>query len=284
VLLLCEPGVAIEPLARVLHAQTTREAPFVVFDCAAVRAEHVEAALFGGVGPLGSEVGCLRVAASGTLLLLDLPALPLAVQSKLAEALGAGEAATAEHGERYAVRARIVASARRDPEKLAQHGRFDAELWRELGAVTCRIPPLRECGDDMSSLSLLAIDRACRRHGRGPIGIEPEALAELRAYDFPGNHQELEHLIDRAVAHARGARLTPADFAAGRLLAANSGEDPLAQPLEQLERKALVAALIRADYNKSEAARLLGLPRSTLNDKLRRHQLEDNTDNVPRPN
>jgi DNA-binding NtrC family response regulator len=282
VLFLSEPGVPIEPLARVLRAG--REAPFVVFDCASGRAEQVEAALFGGAGPLGLEVGCLRVAANGMLLLLDVPALPLAAQGKLARALGEREAATAELGERYEVRARIVASARRDIAQLAQHGRFDGELARELAAVTLRVPPLRECGDDLASLTLLAIDRACRRHGRGAIGIDAEALAELRAYDFPGNHQELEHVIDRAVAHARGARLTTADFTAGRLLAARGGGDPFAQPLEQLERQALVAALIRADYNKSEAARLLGLPRSTLNDKLRRHQLEDHADDVPRPN
>jgi transcriptional regulator of acetoin/glycerol metabolism len=106
------------------------------------------------------------------------------------------------------------------------------------------------------------------------MGIETEALAEMRGYSFPGNHRELSLIIDRAVAGAHGLRLTLTDLSIGRL-AANSGDDPLAGSMEEVERRVLLHALSRAGGNKSEAARLLGLPRTTLLDKLRRHKLDE---------
>jgi DNA-binding NtrC family response regulator len=284
-LFVSEPGVAIEPLARLVHNQShAAGAPFVVLDCAALRSEHADAALFGGSGPLGREVGALAVAASGSLLLVDVPALPLAVQRKLALALVNGRAERCNEPEWYKVSAQLMATSLQDLLVLANQGRCAAELADHLVPHECRVPALRDCGPDVPSLVLLAIDRACRRYGRGPIGIEADALAALRAYDFPGNHVELDALVDRAVAAALGLRLTLADFAAARSLAADGGEDGLRGSLEEIERRALVQALMRAGGNKSEAARLLGLPRTTLLDKLRRHKLVEAGPDNPRAN
>jgi len=278
-LFLTEPGTAIEPFARVLHdhgrEHGRKVAPFVVLDCSAVRAEQAEAALFGGVGPLGPEVGCLRAAEGGSLLLVDLPALPGPLQLKLSAALARGRALTVDESESYEASARIVASARRSLPELVSEGALQAELAEQLAPAVCRIPALRECSEDIPSLVLLAIDRACRRLGRTPLGIEPDALAVLREYGFPGNHAELELLVERAVEIAPGPRLRLEDFAKSRVLAARSGaEDPWAATLEEIEKKALTSALERAHGNKSEAARLLGVPRTTLLDKLRRHKLD----------
>ena len=284
VVFIAEAGVAVEPLARLLHAQAAPDAPFVVMDCAAVRVEQAAAALFGGDGPRGSEVGCLRVAEGGILFLIDVPALPLAVQKQLAFAMSSGRARRTGTEDTYPVHTRVLVSTQRDLVGLASEGRFSVELADQLAPVVCQVPPLRECSDDVTSLVLLAIDRACRRHARGSIGLESEVLAELRAYDFPGNHAELEQLIDRAVAHARGLRLTQTDLAKARISAAEGGESLLDSPYEVIERKLLVHALARAQGNKSEAARLLGLPRRTLLDKLRRHKLDDAPNDIPRPN
>jgi two-component system response regulator HydG len=283
VLCVAEAGVAVEPLARFVHGKAEHAAaPFVMLDCAAVRAEHAEAAIFGGLGPLGPEVGALRVAAAGTLLLLDLAALPLDVQHKLAGALASRKAQLQGSEEAYAVQARVIASVREDVFLLSSQGRFAAELADQLAPGTCRIPPLRECGEDVSSLALLAIDRACRRHGRGPVGIETEALAELRRYAFPGNHWELERIIDGAVTQATGIRLSVADLALSH--GPKPNEDVLHATLEEIERRALVHALLRAAGNKSEAARLLAIPRTTLLDKLRRHKLDEAPQETPRAN
>ena len=284
VLCVAETGVAIEPLARFVHAQAEHgSAPFVMLDCAAVRAEHAEAAVFGGLGPLGPEVGALRVAAAGTLLLLDVAALPRDVQHKLADALSAKQAKLQGSDEAYAVQTRLIASAREDVFSLASQGRFANELADQLAPGTCRIPPLRECGEDVTSLALLAINRACRLRGRGPLGIETEALAELRRYPFPGNHLELERIIDSAVTRASGIRISAADLALGHG-PSKSSDDALVGSLEEIERRALVHALSRAGGNKSEAARLLAIPRTTLLDKLRRYKLDESAPDNPRPN
>jgi DNA-binding NtrC family response regulator len=283
VLCVAEVGVAVEPLARFVHGKTAHAAaPFVMVDCAAVRAEHAEAAIFGGVGPLGPEVGALRVAAAGTLLLLDVAALPRDFQHKLAVALSSRKAQLQGSEEAYTVQARVIASVREDVFLLSSQGRFVAELADQLAPGTCRIPPLRECGEDVSSLALLAIDRACRRHGRGAVGIEPEALAELRRYAFPGNHWELERIIDRAVTQTTGIRLSVADLALSH--GPKPSEDVLQASLEEIERRALVHALLRAAGNKSEAARLLAIPRTTLLDKLRRHKLDEMSPDTTRAN
>jgi DNA-binding NtrC family response regulator len=285
VLCVAEAGVSVEPLARFVHAQAQQVgAPFVVVDCAAVRAVHTAAALFGGVGPLGPEVGALRVAAAGSLVLLDVAALPLEVQQKLALALQSRTAQLEGGEESYAVQARLIASVREDVFILARQGRFAAELADQLAPGTCRIPPLRECGEDVESLALLAIDRACRRRGRGPLGIETDALAELRSHDFPGNHLELERIIDGAVTDARGIRLSRADLGLGGGSPGKSSEDVLQGSLEEIERRALVHALLRSGGNKSEAARLLCIPRTTLLDKLRRHKLDESAPENPRAN
>ncbi|MET0385861.1 MAG: sigma 54-interacting transcriptional regulator, partial [Polyangiales bacterium] len=265
VLLTSEPGCELEPFARVLHTR----GPFIVLDCAAVRAERAEVALFGGMSDAGPDVGCLSAAEGGSLCLLDLPALPLAAQAQLARALASGWVLSEGDRGSYPLRARLITSARSGLDTLADEGRFCRELAEQLSPVVCRVPPLRECGDDLGSLVLLALDRASRRQSRGALGIEPDALAALRDYDYPGNHAELEHIIDRAVAHARGMRLTLADLAMGRVLPARNDIDEWAAPFEAIERKALMHALARARGNKSEAARLLGMPRSTLLDKLR---------------
>jgi DNA-binding NtrC family response regulator len=271
VLFVIESGLAIAPLARLLHTQ----GPFIELDCGSVRADLADAALFGGDAGHGPEVGALRIADHGCLLLHDLPALPLAVQEKLAWALSSGRAVAVGATESYALGARLIVSARGSVEELAAMGRFSRELAHQLAPVTCRVPPLRECREDIVSLVLLALDRGGRRHGRGPIGIEPDALSALRAYDFPGNHVELDQMVERAARHARGVRLSLADFVAARALPGDTTVDIWDAPLADIERKAIARALARSGGDKGEAARLLGLRRGTLQDKLRRLALDE---------
>jgi len=280
VLFVSEPGSALLPYARLLHDK----GPFIVFDCASVRADEADGALFGGALAHSHEVGCLRAAEQGTLLLLDLPALPPALQTKFAWAVCHGRALTAAADQSYPVRARILASASADLDKLAAAGRIAPELAHHLSPHVCRVPPLRECTDDIVSLVLLALDRACRRRARAPLGIEPDALAALRAYPFPGNHAELDQLIECAVQHARGPRLGLADFARTPVVPEAQAADLWSLPLEELERRALLHALTRARGDKNEAARLLGITRRSLLDKLRRHKLEEPLKSGPRPN
>src|SRR5690606_4824207 len=138
------------------------------------------------------------------------------------------------------------------------------------------VPPLRERREDMGSLVLLALDRACRVFGRDVLGIEPDTQKLLEAHAWPGNLRELQWVIDRAVAVAPGPKVRPIDLPPlAPAKAAAAAADPLDGTYVELERKVLIRALERAAGNKSEAARLLGLKRTTFLDKLRRHELNE---------
>ena len=272
VAIVAEGGIPIDHVARRLHqASPRKDKPFVVADCGGVDGDSADAALFGD----GEQPGWLALAEGGTLLLADVVALPPAAQAALADALASQQARTVE-GVTYAVDVRVVATSRLPLDSLQDVQALDAELAQWLGAIEVRVPALRERREDIPSLALLALDRACRVLGRGPIGIEQSALDVLLGYSWPGNLRELQHVIDHAVANAQGEQVRRADLpsllAAGRV-----PEEAPAVSLDgtyaELEKRILVQALERADGNKSEAARLLGLKRTTFLDKCRRHEL-----------
>jgi DNA-binding NtrC family response regulator len=260
VLFVAERGLPLAPLAHLLHHAGGRgPRPFVVAECATARSEQSLHALLGN-GERES-LGWLRLAGDGTLLLCDLPALSLDAQRAL-------DAAMAERGPR------IVASCLRDPDALVEDGAILPELRARFRACL-RVPPLRERSDDLPSLCLVALDHSARVLGRPVCGIEPDAQARLLGYAWPGNLAELHALIERAVARCEGPRITLADLSAVGLGApiAKDGH-PLDDTLERVERRVLKRALERTSGNRSEAARLLGLKRTTFLDKLRRHGLE----------
>jgi serine/threonine-protein kinase PknK len=270
VLLVAERGLPVAPLARELHVRSARAAePLVVGECASVRSEHAAAALFGGAE---SAPGWLELAAGGSVLLADLPALGRDDQGALATALRTRAARRTHGGDAYAFRARVVASCRRDPDELVAEGALAPEL-RSLFGVVLRVPPLRERVEDVSSLLLLALGQAARVLGKPPVGLEPAAQARLLAYGWPGNVEELYAVLELAVARSQGPRVLCADLPA---LGPGAVQDnPLDTTLERVERRVLQRALERTAGNKSEAARLLGLKRTTFLDKLRRHNLDE---------
>jgi DNA-binding NtrC family response regulator len=260
VLLVAERGIPVAPLAHLLHHVGGRgPRPFVVAECASARSELTHHALFGS-GERESP-GWLGLARDGTLLLCDLPALSLDAQRGLAAAMT----------ERPL---RIVASCLRDPGALVEDGAILPEL-RERFRVCLRVPPLRERIEDLPSLCLIALDHSARVLGRPACGIEPDAQARLLSHAWPGNLEELHALIERAVARCDGPRITLADLSALGLQPASTKDGhPLDDTLERVERRVLKRALERTSGNRSEAARLLGLKRTTFLDKLRRHGLE----------
>ena len=275
VLLVGEPGVGFEVIAGALHAQSGRaRGPFVVADCGAVRPERSEAALLGEEGAEGdAHPGWLRLAAGGTLFLVDVPALSRDAQRALAEALAVRQARAIGGAGAYTVDTRIVATSQRAIPDLLSAAVFDVELGQWLTPLALEIPPLRERREDLPSLVLLALDRAARTLGRESIGIDRAALDALLHHDFRGNLRELQSVVDRAVECARGSKVMLEDLPS--IVGHKTGEDPLSGTYDAIERRVLEHALLRASGNKSEAARLLGLKRTTFLDKLRRYKLDD---------
>ncbi|MAT26366.1 MAG: hypothetical protein CMN31_01960 [Sandaracinus sp.] len=270
VTLLAEGGTPVDRVALRLHEASGRAGgPFVVADCAGLRPERAEAALFGD----GEHPGWMRMAEGGTLLLADVPALPLATQHALAEALAVRQARSAEGKGPYPIDLRLVVTTRVPLGPLAELGRVDAELARWLDRAVVEVPPLRARAEDIPSLVLLALDRACRVLGKETVGIAQGALDALLAHDWPGNLRELQHAIDRAVARAEGEQVTRRDLPALARRHAPAAGDPLEGTYAEVERRVLERAMKKADGNKSEAARLLGLKRTTFLDKLRRQGL-----------
>lgn len=270
VLLIGEDGTPLDAIGHLVHANGgRREGPFVVADCAAVRPERAEAALFGESSQ--TKPGWLRLAEGGTVLLLDVPALSLDAQAKLAEAIATRRAHPADGAAAYGLDARVVCTSRVAPDRLVEAGAFDLELWRRLEPLVLTVPPLRERREDVPSLVLLALDRSCRVAGRAVMGIDADALELLGDHSWAGNVRELESVIERAVARAGGPNVTLADLPP--LAPMEAPADPWSGTYAELEARILEHAIARAGGNKSEAARLLGLKRTTFLDKLKRHDL-----------
>lgn len=266
-LLLGEDGTALDQVGHHVHAcGGRREGPFVVAECAAVRPERADAALFGETAD--GRPGWLRLAEGGTCLLLDVPALSLEAQAKLAEAIATRRTSPADGAGSHPLDVRIVATSRVPLGPLVEAGLFDPELHRRLEPLVLEVPPLRERREDVPSLVLLALDRSCRTSGRPVLGIDADALEALRAHPWPGNLRELGSAIDRAVLRAAGPTVGRADLPP--LAPVEEGPDPWSGTFAELELRILEQALARAQGNKSEAARLLGLKRSTFLDKLKR--------------
>jgi DNA-binding NtrC family response regulator len=280
VLLHAEEGTPLETLAHLVHeASGRREGPFVVADCAAVRPERAEAALFGEGD--GARPGWLRLAEGGTCVLLDVPALSREAQAKLAEAIATRRTTPANSGAAYAVDARVVATTRVDLALLVQASAFDAELQRRFEPLTLEVPPLRLRKEDIPSLVLVALDRSCRTAGRPVMGIDPEALEVLVAHDWPGDQRELTSVIDRAVEQARGKNVRAEDLPP--LARARAVNDPWTGTYAELEARIMENALHKARGNKAEAARILDIKRSTFVAKLKKYGLVEGEKAEPPP-
>ncbi|MCS6796948.1 MAG: sigma 54-interacting transcriptional regulator [Myxococcota bacterium] len=279
VLLVAEPGCEVESLARVLHEHAGRGGgPFLVADATLRAPDASVAALVGDAREGSLEPGWLRVAHGGTLFVRDLPALSLEAQAVLAEALATHEVRPVGSAASYPVDVRLVAWSRVAPAELLAAGTLDPNLARWLESPRIDVPPLRERTEDLPSLVLLAVHRACRALGRTPVGVEPAAMDALLRHDWPGNLEELDAVVARAVARCQGPLLGRSD-----LPPLTGDRDPLDAPWSDIERRALQRALALAGGDVGSAARALGIAPTTLRARLRRLGLTSPTRRSSRP-
>lgn len=279
VLIQGESGTGKELVARAVHSVSTRHGgPFVPVDCGALPESVIESELFGHergafTGAVGAP-GLFRMAEGGTLFLDEIGEIPLAVQAKLLRALQYKEVRPVGAKGPSAVNIRVVTATHRDLAGMVEMSRFRTDLYYRLNVVRIEIPPLRERSEDIP----LLIQHLLAKHeraGGAPRGIEDSALAALMEHDWPGNVRELEHVIESALVFARGATLRVADVPVARIRrpsfngAVPAGGIPLS--LDAYERSALERALREAGGNATEAARRLGIGRSTFYRKLSKH-------------
>ena len=272
ILLVADAGSPVLPVSRFIHDRGPRwRAPFIVADCSAAPPEQVMRLLFGSESE--HRAGWFQSAIGGTLLLRDIPALGKQAQARLASSLIEHNQTENEGEQTPEVSPRIIATSRTTLIELQRRGALDPDLARCFSGPGLKIPRLRDRREDVPSLALLAIDRACRVLAREPVGIDQAAMVALVDHEWPGDVAELELVIELAVGRTSSKTISTTDLPPLAWPGA-AREGSLDGTYLEVERRLLEYALSRSGGNKSEAARMLGLKRTTFLDKLRRHGLE----------
>ena len=259
--------------------------------------DRLEAELFGHergafTGALQKRDGRFKAADGGTLFLDEVGDLPLDVQVKLLRVLQEREFERVGGVDTVKVDVRLVSATHRDLEQLINEGKFREDLYYRLNVFPITLPPLRDRTSDIALLVEHFITKYAQSSGKAVRGADSGAIALLAAYPWPGNVRELENVIERALILATGDTVSPADLDFGRRqvpapgavaapmaaspsggLAADSGRS-LYKRLSEQERNEIVAAVEQAQGNIAHAARALGINRSTLYYRMRKHGLE----------
>jgi two-component system response regulator HydG len=271
VLITGETGTGKELAARAIHAGSPRaERAFVALNCAALTESLLENELFGHgkgafTGAAAARAGLIEHASGGTLFLDEIGAMSKALQAKMLRAVEAGEVRRIGENDSRRVDVRFLAATNVDLKGAVDRGEFRNDLYYRLNVHRVHMPPLREREGDVR----LLVDHFLERYGAGS-GVErcgDEAWTLLAAYDFPGNVRQLEHIIQRAVAIARGPQLEPDDLpeeVVARRLAAPAPEGTVAAARERADREMIVATLARNGGEIMAAARELQVSRTTM--------------------
>ena len=284
VLILGETGTGKDLLARAIHGASPRAAgPFVVFDCGALVGNLLDSELFGHVrgaftGADTAKRGLFLAADGGTLFLDEIGELPLELQPKLLRALQDGEVKPVGGTSAIRVDARVIAATNRALAEQTKTGAFREDLYYRLAVITIEVPALRDRRGDIPLLARHFAEQAALRAEKSRPAITDAALAHLAAQPWPGNVRELENAIERAVILASGDVLDVADVASPHGRAAVPGLQTFTgdhvPTLDELERAHILKVLEMCDGQKTKAAAMLGINRTTLWKKLRQYGLE----------
>ncbi len=306
ILLTGESGTGKEVVARAIHARSPRrDGQFVVVNCGALPGELLESELFGHVrgaftGAVRDRVGRFELAHRGTLFLDEVGDLPLHLQVKLLRVLQERAFERVGENRTRTTDARIIAATNLELRRAVAEGRFREDLYYRLRVVPIEIPPLRERREDIEPLAHALLERISRRQGRA-LRLSPNALRMLQAYRWPGNVRELENAIEYAVAVARGQTLLPEDLppdirasagldqtaigttapppTAGSVATTQTAPDGApgdsrrapagTGETREAERERIRRALEATRWRRQDAARRLGISRTTLWRKMR---------------
>lgn len=283
VLITGESGTGKELAAKMIHFASPRaREPLVALNCAALPEALLESELFGiekgvatGVEP---RPGKFELAAGGTLLLDEIGDLSLTAQAKLLRVL---QERVVEHvggREPILVNARVLAATNKDLSAAVKAGAFREDLYYRLNVVQVRMPALREIAEDIPLIASALFIQHCCELGRQPAEISPDALTCLRQYRWPGNVRELGNEMKRLAVMVRGEQIAAQDLAphirdSASPTNASHGDQDLASAVADLEQRMIVAALEKCHFNQQHAARMLGLSRQGLLNKIKRYEI-----------
>jgi transcriptional regulator with PAS, ATPase and Fis domain len=286
VLITGESGTGKRLIAHAIHKYNEQERgkPFVEVSCGALTETLLESELFGHVkgaftGAIRDRMGRFELADGGSIFLDEIDAFSPALQVKLLRVLQEGEFERVGDTKTVKVDVRVIAATNQKLHDLIQQGKFRQDLFYRLNIIAIDLPPLRERKEDID----LLVDDFIKKHSKGKsrkiLGISDTTRAVLESYHWPGNVRELENVIERAVILSRGPILAPEDlpdFLSGlteKALAAGKNNLKLKQALMDPEKEIIVKTLESVAWSRNEAAKALGINRTTLYKKMSKYGL-----------
>ncbi len=295
-----ESGSGKEVVARLIHRSGPRAAgPFVAVNCGAIPSELMESELFGHVkgafsGAHQDKIGLFQAAAGGTLFLDEVADLPVDMQVKLLRAIQEKTVRPVGASEEQPTDVRLVSATHKNLGAEVAAGRFRNDLYYRINVIDVAVPSLRERIEDLPLLAESILARISAGAGAAPPRLDRSALQALGAYHFPGNVRELENILERALAMSEGGVITGTDLqfptgqAQGQRPETSADEEPqavgrspreafgdLESYLENIEREVLSAALEECRWNRTQAAKLLGISFRSLRYRLKKLGLDD---------
>jgi two-component system response regulator PilR (NtrC family) len=281
-----ESGSGKEVAARLIHSGSARaDAPFVAVNCGAIPENLMESEFFGYkkgafTGADTDKMGYLKAAERGTLFLDEVGDLPLAMQVKLLRVIQEKKVRRVGDTQEDSIDVRIISATHRSLSEQVDAGEFRQDLFYRLNVIELKMPSLREIPEDIPLMVEQVVERLARQSGNPPPAISEEAMLALRRYDFPGNVRELENILERALALCADNKILESDL---YLTQATSKDKiapldgalgtrglPLHDFLDQVEREAIAKALEATRFNKTAAAKLLGITFRSLRYRLDR--------------
>jgi two-component system response regulator PilR (NtrC family) len=292
-----ESGSGKELAARLIHEQGgRRERAFIPVNCGAIPETLMESELFGYrkgafTGAEQDRDGFFQAAHQGTLFLDEVAELPLHTQVLLLRAIQEKRVRKVGATQEDPVDVRIISATHQNLAGLVEAGRFRRDLFYRLNVVDVTMPPLRECREDIPLIAAQILQRLAVQNAVKAPKLSDDSLRELMAYDFPGNVRELENILERAIALSASEELTSKDLALHRIAPEEGGAEetqlpkaqggpdkiPLPSYLDRVERDAILAALDKTQFNRTAAARLLGITFRQLRYRMQRLGIKDET-------
>ncbi|MDD2732705.1 MAG: sigma-54 dependent transcriptional regulator [Desulfuromonadaceae bacterium] len=285
-----ESGTGKELVARALHYNgTRRDKPFIAVNCSAIPETLLESELFGHVrgaftGAISDKPGKFEAANHGTIFLDEIGTVPLHIQAKLLRVLQEHEVERVGSNKTIKLHVRVISATNSDLEEMVARGEFREDLYYRLNVIPLHLPPLRERQQDIMYLISFFLEKQCRIMGRIPCSISKQALEALERYSWPGNVRELENMIERMIVLTDANVLTIEDVPDKIVVEKNSGEAhtlklpsmgiDLTETVSRIEQSFILQALESAGGVKAQAAKLLGINRTTLVEKIKRLKME----------
>jgi DNA-binding NtrC family response regulator len=279
-----ESGTGKELMARYIHHSGRKaDGPFVAINCGALPESLLESELFGHVkgaftGAIKDKKGLFEVADGGTLFLDEIGETSSGFQVKMLRILEDGTFRRVGGTMEHRVNVRIIAASNKDITSLVQKGQFRRDLYYRLKVIPIYLPPLRKRVADIKPLAEHFVSHYANHMGRRPISLSPEAIDRLQAHTWPGNVRELENAIERALIFCQGEEIQPADLPLEVCMppveAFQSLESSDDMSMETMEQAHIIRVLEHCQWNRSRAARELGIGYNTLWRKMKRYGIK----------